>query len=150
MSKKHALWVHGTSVQMEREGYFVSKQRAGYAALFRTHGKEWFHFAIPTPVIVNGQDSKLQKIFVLYRTEGTSKIVRIHLHDALKTIETFTNLSLSGNHSAKLDKYNSFKISPVHIRFGLGISIFVDFGPPTKLGVPGIRFASAGADFTTP
>lgn len=150
MANKQAFWVHGNSVQMEREGYFISKQRAGFAAIFRTHGDEWFHFAIPTPVILNGKDTTLKKIFIFYRTKGTAKITNVHIHDGEKTIESFKNLSLSGDYSTKVDKHNSWGISPVHVKFGLGISVHVDFGPKTKLGVPEIRFTSAGADFQTP
>ncbi len=150
MAHKQAFWVHGTSVQMEREGYFISKQRAGYAAMFKTHGKEWFHFAIPTPVIVNDKRTKLKRIFVLYETKGTAKITNIHIHDGVKTVKAFKKISFSGDHSKKIDKYNVWEIKPVQVKFGLGISVHVDFGPPTKLGVPEIRFTSAGADYSTP
>jgi hypothetical protein len=151
MAKLQAMWVHGSSVKMEREGYFVSKQRAGNGAIFRTHGKEWFHFSIPTPVILNGQRSRLKKVFVFYKTEGTAKITAIHVYDAGKKIDTISNLGLSGDHSKSDDKHNSWVVatSP-EMKFGLGISVHVDFGPPTNLGVPTIRFTTAGADFETP
>lgn len=149
MAHKQAFWVHGTSVQMEREGYFISKQRAGFAAIFKTHGKEWFHFAIPTPVMLNNKDTTLKRIFVFYATKGTAKITNIHIHDAEETIEAFKNISLSGEHSTKIDEFNVWEIPSVHVKYGLGISVRVDFGPPTKLGVPEIRFTSAGADFKT-
>ncbi len=150
MATTQAFWVHGTSVQMEREGYFISKQRAATAAIFRTHGKEWFHFAIPTPVILNGKDTTLKKIFLFYKTQGTAKITDVLIVDAVKAIKSFSNLSLSDDHSTQIDKDNSWDISPVHVKFGLGISVHVDFGPPTKLGVPEIRFTAAGAYFETP
>ena len=101
-------------------------------------------------MILNGKDTTLKKIFIFYRTKGTAKITNVHIHDGEKTIESFKNLSLSGDYSTKVDKHNSWGISPVHVKFGLGISVHVDFGPKTKLGVPEIRFTSAGADFQTP
>ncbi len=151
MGKLQAYWVHGTAVQIEREGYFVTKQRAGFGAIFRSHGAEWFHFAIPTPVIVNGARSSLKKIFVLFKTEGTTKITNVHVYDGNSKIVAFDNISLDGDHSTGIDQTNSWLVaaSP-QIKFGLGISINVNFGPPTKLGVPSIMFTTAGADFETP
>jgi hypothetical protein len=150
MAKLHAMWIHGSSAEMEREGYFISKQRAGQGAIFKTYGKEWIHFAIPTPVILNGLRSSLKKVFVFYKTEGTAKITAIHLYDAGKKIKAF-NLALSGDHSKNVDKDNSWAITPApKMKFGLGISVHVDFGPRTKLGVPAIHFTTAGADFETP
>ena len=155
MAKLQASWVHGSSVQMEREGYFISKRRTGYGAYFNSHnppGKgEWFHFAIPTPVILDGQRASLKKIFVFYKTEGTAKITAIHVYDAGKKIKAFDNLSLSGDHSKKVDQHNSWVIIPTpKMEFGLGISVLVDFGAATTSGVPGIWFVTAGADFETP
>jgi len=150
MAKLQAFWVHGVSVQMEREGYFISKRRYGFGAKFNTHGEEWFHFAIPTPVILDGKRSSLIKIFVLYETEGTAKITAVHAYDAGWKFKSFDNLSLSGNHST-IDDYNSWLIDPPReIIYGLGISVHVDFGERRKDSVPGILFRSAGADFTTP
>ena len=151
MAKLQASWVHGSSVQMEREGYFISKRRPGYGAHFNTHGTEWFHFAIPTPVILDGQRASLRKIFVFYKTEGTAKVTRIHVYDAGDKFKKFENLSLSGDHSEKVDQHNSWVITPSRkMKFGLGISVEVDFGAPTTGGVPGIWFRTAGADFETP
>ncbi|KYK31232.1 MAG: hypothetical protein AYK19_04115 [Theionarchaea archaeon DG-70-1] len=151
MAKLQAFWVHGVSAQIEREGYFISKRRFGFGAMFNTHGAEWFHFDVPTPVILDGQRSSLNKIFVLYRTEGTAKITAIHVYDASKKIKAYDNLSLSGDHSKVIDKYNSWVITPPpQMIFGLGISVHVDFGKATTGSVPGIMFVTAGADFTTP
>ena len=152
MSKIQASWVHGSSVQAEREGYFIAKQRAVYGARFRGHGKEWFNFAIPTPVILDDQRSSLVKVFVLYQTEGTTaKIIKVHAYDGGKLIKAFDNLSLTGYHSEVVDQSNSWVIKPAYkMMYGLGISVYVDFGKPTQAGVPLIRFVSAGADFRTP
>jgi hypothetical protein len=58
MPKLQANWVHGTTAQPEREGYYTSKARSGFGAHFNSHkgpGGEWFYFAIPMTVIVDGQ-----------------------------------------------------------------------------------------------
>jgi hypothetical protein len=156
MAKTQASWVHGSGVQMEREGYFLSKARTGYGAHFNSHnvpgkGGEWFHFAIPTPVLLDGQRSTLTKIFVFYKTELTAKITAVHIYDAGQKITGFDGLTLSGDHSQNIDANNAWVITPApQMKFGLGISIRVDFGLPTTGGVPGIWFVTAGADFETP
>ena len=35
MAQKQAMWIHGTAVQPEYEGYHISKQRAGWGAIFK-------------------------------------------------------------------------------------------------------------------
>lgn len=150
MSVKQAMWVHGTSVQAEREGYFISKVRPAWGAVFRTQGGEWFHFAVPTPVIFNGQDSTLQKVFVFYKTGLGAKITQLHIFDGSTKIQEFINLQFSGDHSKAIDGQNTWITNPVHIKFGLGLSILVEFGDATVSGVPEITFVSAGADFIIP
>ena len=147
---KHAMWIHGHAVRAQREGYALSKTYVGWGAVYQTHGSEWFQVAIPTPVIVSGADTTLEKVFVLFRTSGTTKITSLHLWDGPTKIQALAGLARSGDHSSKLDSGNTWTVTPVHIKWGLGISVFVDFGPPSKLGVPEITFASAGADFLTP
>lgn len=150
MSIKQAMWVHGTAVQAEREGYHVNRRRPGWGARFAGHGKDWFHFAVPTPVIFGGKNSDLNKAFVLYRTTMSARIVAVHLYDGRTQFKTLDNLNLSGAHDTALDDDNTFLVSPVHVKWGLGISVLVDFGDSTPQGVPQIEFASAGADFVIP
>lgn len=89
---------------------------------------------------------------MLYATVGTTNIQSIHVYDSDVRIDTFDNLNLSGDHSSFiLDNINTWVVAPEHaMKFGLGISVLVDFGPPTKIGVPEITFFSAGADFVVP
>jgi hypothetical protein len=146
----HAYWINGTAAQLAREGYFISKERKGSGAIFRTHGAEWIHFAIPTPVITDKANSLLKKIMILYMTEGTAHITAVNVYDGPNKIASFDNIVRNGNHSTEIDNSNTWSITPSHkMMFGLGLSIKVDFGPPTKLGVPSIKFTSAGAVFVT-
>jgi hypothetical protein len=147
MSIKQAMWVHGTAVQAEREGYFIARWRPAWGAIFKTQGAEWFHFAVPTPVIIGNQNSTLQKVFVLYKTGLGAKITQLHVFDGGAKIQEFLDLLLSGDHSQALDGQNSWILNPIHVKFGLGLSVHVEFGNATANGVPEITFASAGADF---
>lgn len=147
---KYSLWVHGQVAQPQNEGYNVSKIYMGWGAVFKTTGRQWFHFAIPTPVIVGSIDTIIQKVFVLFNTSGTTKIISVHVWDGPNKIQTFDNLSLSGDHSGALDNNNTWNVNQVHIKWGLDVSVLVDFGPASHSGVPEITFTSAGADFLTP
>jgi len=150
MSIRQAMWVHGTSVQPEREGFQTNRVRPGWGGKFAGYGSEWFHFAIPSPVIFGGKNSNLEKAFVFYKTTMNATIVAVHLYDGKKKIKEFDNLTLSGTHDGKVEAANTFKVAPIHVKYGLGISVNVDFGQSTPQGVPSVTFATAGADFVIP
>ncbi len=148
---KQASWVHGNAVKPQNEGYFLSKVNYGWGATIQTHGIQWFHFAVPTPVIANGYDTTLQKVFVMFSTGGTAKVVSVQLWDGTTKIQAFDNLSIAGDHTKALEVgNNTWSVNPIHIKWGLEIAVWVDFGPPSPIGVPQINFAAAGADFLTP
>jgi hypothetical protein len=150
MSQVQAMWVHGAAVQPEREGYFVTRRNYKTGALFKTHGAEWFHFAVPTPVLVNSDRGKLVKCFVLFETGSGAKITDVEVYDGEKKIADFSGLSLSGKHTTSVDSKNSWTISPAKdLVFGVSICVRVDFGPAQTGSVPAIRFASAGIDVLT-
>lgn len=150
MPNVQSMWIHGSGVRPQREGYFITKRQYKDGAVFKTHGEEWFQFPLPTPVLVNNQRAKLVKCFVLYETGYGARITEIQLYDGRKKIKTFGSLSLTGNHSMSVDNSNSWEIAPtIDMIFGLAICVKVNFGHPETGTVPNIRFASAGADFLT-
>jgi hypothetical protein len=150
MSKLQALWVHGSAVQPEREGYFVTRRNYKTGTLFKTHGSEWFHFPVPTPVIVDGDRAQLVKCFVLFETGSGAKITDVEVYDGEKKIADFGGLSLTGKHTTSVDAQNSWVISPgKDLIFGVSISVRVDFGNPQTGSVAAVRFASAGIDALT-
>jgi hypothetical protein len=151
MPQIHASWVHGTSVQPERQGYFMNVWRPGFGALFVSHNApgegEWFHVALPTPVLIGGVRSHVRKVLLRYASVLGAKITAVHLYDAETKIVGFDNLLLSSPSDALVD----WQVQPPHeMKYGLGVSIHVDFGPPTAQGVPGLWFRAAGADFEVP
>ena len=150
MSIKQAMWVHGTSVQAKHEGDHINRSGPGWGSQFSSHGADWFHFAVPSPVIFGGKNSEIEKAFILYKTTMTAKITKVHLYDGKTNFKEFDGLALSGTHDGKLDTSNTFTMAPLHIKYGLGISVNVEFGQSTPQGVPSITFAAAGADFIIP
>lgn len=150
---KQAVWVHGTAAIPERQGYFISRVHPGYGSKFRTHGAEWIHFSLATPVIVDGTRADVEKIFVLFDAVG-AKILQIHLYDGADRFDNdsldFAKNPLTGKHGDQIDSSNSWAIAKHAMKYGLGISINVDFGSPVAgKNVPSIAFRSVGADFVT-
>ena len=162
MPLKAAMWVHGNIVQAEfPEGLIVIPEvgrtefRRGWGTLFQGPRDprpetlmNWFHFPMPTPVILDDVRPQLVRVFVFYKATFT-EITHIHLYDGPARVKTF-DVSLSGDHSTAIDDSNTWSIDPpLTIFFGLGISVGVTFHPvshaPNEL-----LFTTAGADFVTP
>lgn len=149
-STLNAVWVHGTSVQIEDAGVLKRTTRVGWGADFRGQAGKfaWFHISIPTPVIINGVRPALEKVFVFYKTTAAD-IRNVHLYDGPRKVRAFDGLSLQGDRAAGIGPANTWAIDPpLTIVFGLGISIGVQFhiGFDTAIDT-GILFTTAGADF---
>ncbi|HEX9062847.1 MAG TPA: DUF6623 family protein [Clostridia bacterium] len=150
MSIKEAVWVHGTGFEVEFPQLLDSYVRRGWGIHY--WGKEntfnWFHIPITTPVIINDARPNLVKAFVLFKTTGWTKVKNIHLYDGIQKVLDLNGLSLSGNNESSLTASNTFTLNPPKtIRYGLGISVGVEFGPHDSSGYPEILFTTAGADF---
>jgi hypothetical protein len=145
MALAHAMWVHGHSMQIEYPDRLSSIKRRGM--YIRVEGKSgmsnWFHFAIPTPVIVNDNRLRADSVMVRFRTGSVDAFVKaIHVWDGERRIATHDNLGLAPTRW----EWPRFDVPGTpKIRWGLGISIGVGFG------VEGMshrmEFSSAGCDF---
>jgi hypothetical protein len=177
MGVRIAQWVHGTSVQIEfperlDRGNPVGNpdatpfsqftllngvRRRGEGAYFRADRSlkppvdNWFHFAIPTPAILDGARPELTRVYVLYKTFNLVQITNVHLYDGPNITKEFNNLLLSGAHNGAVDSSNEFLIyPPFPIQFGLGVSVRVEFIIDIGFDAPGapdVLCTSAGADF---
>lgn len=139
----HAMWTHGTSTHEEFPARLKYTRRLGFYALFE--GKpgttNWFHYAIPTPVIVNSKRLKLDSVMLMFLTDPDVYVTNVHIYDAHVKIESYDGLALTGAHW--FERFDARKNPSV--RFGIGISIGVRFGK--KDGPHRIGFISAGGDF---
>lgn len=145
MALAHAMWVHGHNMQIEYPDRLESVWRAGM--YIRVEGKpglsNWFHFAIPTPVIVNGNRLRADSVMVRFRTGSADAFVKaIHIYDGEKKIAAHDNLGLAPNKW----EWPRFDVpSNPKIRWGVGISIGVGFG--VEMMSHRMEFSSAGCDF---
>ncbi len=140
----HASWTHGHSMQIEYPDRIASQWRAGF--YIRVEGKpgskNWFHFAIPTPVIVNDNRLKVGSVMLRFKTGSADAFVsHVHVYDGEKKIAQHNNVNLHGENMFK--RFNVPGSPPV--QWGLGISIGVSFGVEPMSHQ--MEFISAGCDF---
>jgi subtilisin family serine protease len=139
----HAMWTHGSNVEVENSGGIAAMKRTGFCGAFA--GKpgtgNWFHFAVPTPVIVEGKRLRLDSIIVMFQTDPDVTVTNIHIYDGPQKIESYDGLALSGSHL-----FERFDVLNTYARYGIGITVGVNFGKDTtKPHV--VKFVAAGADF---
>ncbi|MGK7880936.1 MAG: DUF6623 family protein [Crocosphaera sp.] len=144
-----AMWVHGHSMEVEYPKRLSLAKRMGF--YFQTRGKpftgNWFHFAIPTPVIVEAQRLRVGSVMIRFRTGPGASVHAVHIYDGERRIAAHNGLNLSPKGRFVSPRFDV----PTHppIRWGLGVSIGVRFGdsanlPPNKLL---FEISSAGCDF---
>lgn len=140
----HASWIHGHSMQIEDPAAIQSVWRAGF--YIRIEGKSglhnWFHFAIPTPVIVNDHRLRVGSVMLVFRTMSADAIVRdVHVYDGDVKIAEHNGVNLTGNIG-----WRRFDV-PTHpeVKMGIGISVGVGFGVESMSHR--MEFISAGCDF---
>ena len=115
----------------------------------------WFHFPIPTPVLLNDQRVQLLQVFVFYLAQR-SEIVAVHIWDGPNRVFDQNNLSHEGEHLSAIDNMNTFPLlpafdPPLPVFFGINISVQVEFLSELQAGVRSIvSFSTVGADFITP
>ncbi len=83
----YASWIHGHSMEIEYPDRIIWQVRKGYA--YQLEGKpgtaNWFHFAIPTPVIVNDVRLRIDSIILRFLTGSVDAFVRdVHIYDGEK------------------------------------------------------------------
>lgn len=144
----HAMWVHGHSMQIEYPERLSEQKRMGFYVSIRgtPFTTNWFHFAVPTPVIVDGKRLLVGSVMIGLRTGPGASVHAIHIYDGELKIAAHDGLNLSPQGFVWL----RFDV-PTHpaIKCGLGISIGVTFAdaanlPPNKLLV---EVSAAGCDF---
>ncbi len=141
----HAMWIHGHSMQIEYPANINSTWRAGF--YIRVEGKKnttnWFHFAIPTPVIVDNRRLRAESVMLLFKTSPNAIVNEVHIFDGDTVISSHKNLNLAGNIGPK-----RFMIEKrPEVKWGIGISIGVRFG--SSSGSRRMEFISAGCDFAS-
>ena len=112
----------------------------------------YFHFTIPTPVLLKGQRSKLLRVFVLWTADPSIALQEVYAFDGPRSLPVSFSPPVGGGRSGAggladlVSGMTSFEV-PTHpdVFFGLGISLGFGFGADGN-----VIFTSAGADFDGP
>lgn len=140
----HAMWVHGTSIQIEYPDRIEWMQRFGFFTRIRGRANttNWFHFAIPTPVIVDNDRKLVGPIILRFRTGSANAVVRdVHVFDGEARIAAHNDLNLSGDHF--FERFGVAHSPPA--LWGIGITIGVTFGGGSA-DERNMDFIAAGCD----
>lgn len=146
MALAHAMWTHGHSMVIEYPASLTATWRAGF--FIRVEGKKgtgnWFHFAIPTPVIVDNNRLTVGSVMLRFRTASNDAFIHaVHVYDGETKIASHDNLHLAPNQWA----FERFDVPPhPEVLWGLGISIGVQFNANQRAKNQ-IEINSAGCDF---
>jgi hypothetical protein len=136
----YASWIGGNCMQVEYPERLIRLERNGWGTLLEgmPGTTNWFHFAIPTPVIVNDVRLQANCIQLSFATGSVDAFVRdVHVWDGSNRIAVFDAIYLQpGEPSIKLMIPNTPPVG-----FGLGISVGVE---PLDHGM---TFYAAGCDF---
>ena len=101
---QYEFWTHGVNVQIEypdriagrTEEEAAEPRRSGWGTLVyqKENTTNWFHFAIPTPVIMNNQEANLRFIRLRAEINETARIDMIHFrHDNRIILSREVNIS---------------------------------------------------------
>ena len=142
----HAMWIHGHSMQIEYPERLASQWRAGFSITVegKPSSTNWFHFAIPTPVIVNDVRLRADSVILRFKTASVDAWVRdVHVYDGETRIAVHDKVNLSRDHL-----FERFYIPDrPEVQWGIGISIGVACGVESM--DHHMEFFAAGCDFMT-
>jgi hypothetical protein len=113
-----AQWIHGHAIQAEQPEHSTVR-RLGFYARVNGSGSQWFHFAVPTPVIVADYRLKIGSIVIRYRTGSADvRIKAVHIYDGETRIASHDGLSLT---STNWDAHRFDVPNHPHLQWGLGV-----------------------------
>lgn len=142
---EYASWTHGTSLQVEVDANVESIRRYGFytRVVGKANTTNWYHFAVPTPVITKGNRLAFARAMLRLVTGGPNAVVRdVHIYDGSARISAHQFVNLSGS--------LPFAVFGVphkpDVFWGAGISVGVRTGGGTA-AERRMDFISAGIDF---
>jgi len=96
MSIKQAAWVHGNIVALESPSWRAFPQGPGATVTpYNESTVGWCHFAIPTPVILDGKRLRAGSAMARLQTGPGAKIIGFHVWDGDKRIAAYDNLNVT-------------------------------------------------------
>ena len=140
----YASWIHGHTMQVEHPDRIARHERIGWGTEIdgMPGTTNWFHFAIPTPAIINDVRMQADSIMMDFSTGSVDAFVRdIHIYDGGYRIAVFDGVNLS----LEQPDYRLVLPDAPQIFYGLGISLGVGFGVESM--DHSMTFFAAGCNF---
>jgi uncharacterized protein DUF6623 len=140
---RSTMWMHANSVQIEHPERLAWVQRAGFSTRVQSQdaSHNWFHFAIPTPMIIDDSHFRAAAVSVRFRSPvGGGFVNALHVYDGDEKIAGVEHLSVNPSdwHVERVEIPGH-----PHIRWDVGISVLVGFAPDGRE----IEFSAAGCEF---
>lgn len=139
-----SMWTHGNSMQIEYPECLDSIYRK--ACSIQVQGKagtsNFFHFAIPSPTIVDSESMEIAAVFLRFRTASADTYIQeVYLYDGEEKFAEFKQLSLAP------EEFCTKRFDPplYKMEYGLGVSLYVVFGEEALSNI--MEFSSAGCNF---
>lgn len=147
---QYEFWTHGVNVQIEYPGRIAGRteddvaepRRSGWGTLIyqKENTTNWFHFAIPTPVIINNQEATLRFIRLRAEINETARIDMIHFrHDNRIILSREVNIT-----NCSVDE--TIQSPKTIIRRSLALCIHISFLSGDTRGM--VIFKGAGGAFS--
>lgn len=161
MAKLYSSWVAGHSVGIELSPSSYKRQGFGVTTSVESPlqggpGRAWnyYHIAIPTPVIVEDKRATLHNVHYLFGSQNQAQLIEVIVYDGNDIIEHRHAYKIGdqpanftpqfGNHTFELDAANGIDVNRDGIRWGIDLTL--QFDAPRNVGAE-IFFKSFGADF---
>lgn len=142
----YSMWTHGSSVKEQNPQDLNWIRKTGPYALYegKPDTDAWFHFSIPTPVIVSNKQLRLHSVILQFLAHPNVWVNNVHIYDGARKIKTYDGLGMTGQRWVE-----RFDVLSNYVSAGIGVSVCVRFGPhqTMKQYKHYIRFISAGANF---
>jgi len=139
----YASWIHGHSMQVEYPDRIARHERNGWGTDIEGQPGtiNWFHFAVPTPVVINDVRMQADSVMLCFETGSADAFVRdIHVYDGRSRIAEFNGINLFGDQS-----FVRLVLPGAPAMWqAVGISLGVGFGVEAMDHL--MRFYAAGCD----
>lgn len=128
--KMFASWAQGFSAANENPRTRAFRQAFGVTFTLAANTDDFFHLALPTPVLVENVRATLDKVMILFNAQNTSFLFEVLVFDGPRNILTVREFQTRGDHAGGIDNKNSFSLVRPYpsISFGVGITLHVSSG----------------------
>jgi hypothetical protein len=94
-----AMWTHGAAVEVQTPPNLASLLRVGFwsEAKGLAGSGNWFHFAIPTPVITRDRRAQLLRVGLRYDAFSGAVVQSVHVWDGDTNRVRYDNLGPNGS-----------------------------------------------------